>query len=106
MSARNELAEHIATALDSHFGIRPTGAAGQDYHLADSLVELGYSKPRKIHTPAEVDALPEGTVVMTRYGDGVTIYRNNVLIPAAHYHFLVEDGGHATVLHEPGQVQE
>lgn len=67
--------------------------------ITEALERSGYSKPRTISTIEEVDALPKKAVVMTAFGDALTIYRSP-RIPVEHYHFLVADGLTATVLHE------
>jgi hypothetical protein len=99
MTARDDLAAVIGSKLDGIFGTRDFGPATQDFKLADELIAAGYSKPRTITTTEEVDALPKKAVVMTAFGDALTIYRSP-RIPVGHYHFLVADGLTATVLHE------
>ena len=44
MSAREDLAQSIATNLDRIFGMRNFGAATQDYELADALLAEGWGK--------------------------------------------------------------
>lgn len=68
-----------------------------DKGLAKALVADGYRKPRIVTTTAEVDALPNLSVVMTCQGDAETIHRDN---HDDSYHFLVHYGP-ATVLYEP-----
>lgn len=92
LRARDELAEIIDDRWHG-YGYNPQG-------IADAILAAGYRKPRVITTTKEVDALPDMSIVMTTYGDAWTIYRNNPLIPAEHFHGLVEHGP-ATVLHEP-----
>ena len=86
MSARDELFQLI-------LGRTTTKAV-------ERILAAGYRKPRTISTIEEVDALPKKAVVMTAFGDALTIYRSP-RIPVEHYHFLVADGLTATVLHEP-----
>jgi hypothetical protein len=66
MSARQELAEVIASKLDRLFGAREFGPATQDFELADHLIAAGYRKPRTITTAEELDALPVGSVVLSQ----------------------------------------
>ena len=66
MNARDELAQVIATELDTIFGHRIAEPAQQDFKLADVLLAAGYSKPRTITTVEELDALPFGSVVIDR----------------------------------------
>lgn len=56
MSERDELAETIASKLDTFFGKREFGPAEQDLQLADALLAAGYRKPRTVTTAAELDA--------------------------------------------------
>ncbi len=63
MSAREELAQSIATNLDRRFGKREFGPAHQDYELADALLAEGWRKVRVVTTVEELEALPVGSVV-------------------------------------------
>lgn len=74
-------------------------STGPSLRLANAILAAGYRKPRTISTLEEVDALPRKAVVMTAFGDALTIYRSP-RIPVEHYHFIVTDGLTATVLHE------
>lgn len=65
---------------------------------------LAASRPRTITTTEEVDALPHKSVVLTPFGDAVTIYRSH-RVPPENYHFLVAEGRTATVIHEPQENQ-
>lgn len=39
------------------------------YNIADGLIAKGYTKPRIITTVEELDALPEGSVILTNGGE-------------------------------------
>jgi hypothetical protein len=71
-------------------------------HALDTVRALGYVKHRTITTIEELDALLDGTVIMSRYGSGATIYRNNPHLTPESFHFLLSnEGDYATVLYEP-----
>lgn len=57
----------LAKLLGDHF---PQSAARDDYlwSMADIIMERGFRKPRSITTVEELDALPEGSVVLDRNG--------------------------------------
>jgi len=103
MNARDELAGVVSARLDSIFGTRDFGPTTQDYKVADGLIAAGYVKHRTITTTEELDALPTGSVVLTTFGTGVNIYRNELIAPDAHHHAVAH--GPATVLHEPEAEQ-
>jgi hypothetical protein len=69
--------------------------AGFDAALA---WKLPMPQPRTITTTAELDALPDGSVVATCYGDAVNLHRS-VIPDAESWHFIVQSGP-ATVLRE------
>lgn len=58
----------LAKLLGDHF---PQSAARNDYlwSMADIIMGRGYRKPRTITTPEELDALPEGSVLLDPDGD-------------------------------------
>ncbi|QXW04028.1 hypothetical protein [Rhodococcus globerulus] len=58
---RNELAADIRAVDGNH----DLGAAA----LADKLAELGWSKPRTVETPDDLDSLPELSVVIDKHDD-------------------------------------
>ena len=66
MTAREELAQSIATNLDRLFGVRDFGPATQDFKLADALLAEGWGKRRTVATVEELEALPVGSAVMRR----------------------------------------
>lgn len=94
MTARDEL----ATVMEAAYNLNP--GMGSFELLAHAVLAAGYRKPRMITTTEEVDALPHKSVVLTKFGDAVTIYRSR-RIPAKCYHFLTADDRTATVIHEP-----
>jgi hypothetical protein len=111
VSARDELAQAIASKLDELFGHRPAEPAQQDYKLADAILAAGYSKPRRITTPAEANSLPDRAAFLTPgdiiflkcagyYGEGKDAWERELgqMVPAE----LLSAEGHfpATVLHE------
>ena len=103
MSARDELAEVIASKLDRLFGHREFGPAKQDFDLADELISAGYSKPRTVMTRYEVEALPDGSVLLDSAGD-VAHLRDGFWFsyetsPMTHHRMAKYTP--ATVLHEP-----
>ena len=81
-------------------------------HLADAILAAGYTKPRIITTAAELDALPDGSVI--RDAAGTIRERFNDLETTAALWYRTGSGGYvlsaqftwgkllpATVLHEP-----
>jgi len=66
--------------------------------LAAAVLALGYRKPRTITTTEELDTLPEGSVVLTCFGDACQMRGTREDLTA--WHFLVKYGP-ATVIHEP-----
>jgi hypothetical protein len=92
MSERGELAELIASNLDRLFGKREFGPAQQDIDLADSLLAAGYRKPRTITTAEELDALPVGSVVLSR-GRSYQRYEPHVTQWAEYHKWMCPDGG-------------
>jgi hypothetical protein len=98
MNARDDLAKIIDDRWHG-YGYNPQGAA-------DAILAAGYVKHRTITTIAELDALPDGTAVMSRYGNASTIYRYNPLLTPESYHFLLNsEGDYVTVLFEPEAEQ-
>ena len=75
MSDRDELAEVIATELDTIFGHRIAGPAQQDLKLADALLVAGYRKPRTITTAAQLEGLPFGSAVQTSDPSDVVVLK-------------------------------
>jgi len=115
---REELALDIFLADN---GIIPEGSLLQDwadapeqhrpyaYNIADGLIAKGYAKPRTITTAEELDALPDGCVILDR---GCVAWQkrdagNDPLWHAARNRTLRRDTGAlaerlpATVLYEP-----
>lgn len=106
-SQRDELAEIIERGehyydTGSHYELSATDAA-------DAVLAAGYRKPRTIATVEELDALPEGSVVM-----GIDVDREQ-LVSAKQYaewrqagtddgwqaHGLIDNYGELVVLWEP-----
>ncbi|WP_284984252.1 hypothetical protein [Arthrobacter sp. efr-133-TYG-118] len=69
-------------------------------HALDVVRLKGYVKHRTITTTAEVDALPDGSIIRTCFGIAVTIYRAHRILTAEGFHHAVKHGP-ATVLFEP-----
>jgi len=70
MNARDELAQLIASTADEFCMLR-TGdiPIATDHAAADAILAAGYTKPRTITTVEELDALPEGSVVLAQWAD-------------------------------------
>jgi hypothetical protein len=110
MSARDELiriiwdgavADRVKDGLDQRNVpvVRPKVEA-----LADELLAAGYTKTRTITTPAELDALPEGSVIISHIVSGVAYQRSGGqwtrpgrYAPLTPAYFILP----ATVIHEP-----
>lgn len=73
MSARDELADLIEDAVDdaiySAADAPPSLTGIVAHHAADAVLAAGYRKPRTITTAEELDALPEGSVILSSGGD-------------------------------------
>ena len=98
MNARDELAKVIESGYGDDLTDCPYDHAPT---IADVVLAAGYSKPRTITTTEEVDALPNGSVVLDHTGD--------VLKRSTHRVWLSTDEEDATyvvlpatVLHEAG----
>ena len=81
------------------------GFADDPYAIADAILAAGYRKPREVTTPAELDALPVGSVVLDGWGtayqkeaddDGDTYWS---CFEGIIYHFKTFHGP-VTLLHE------
>lgn len=59
MNARDELIDVIRNVPSAYPGF--TRGSG---HVADAVIAAGYSKPNTVCTARDLDALPEGTVVL------------------------------------------
>lgn len=66
MSARADLGKIIWEI--SHADERSISVTGANI-VADAVLAAGYTKPRTITTPEELEALPHGSVVMDVNGD-------------------------------------
>lgn len=80
------------------------------YDTADAILAAGYRKPRTITTAEELDALPDGTVVMDGQGEVARklVYGWRVLVSEAGFDAWLSDPLEetylpATVLHEGAQ---
>jgi len=104
MSTRDNLLQFAKELADPDWSLSVPKIAKDT--IASLLQVIEDSKPRPINTIEEVDALPDKTIVRTRFGDAVTIYRDNPGLPVEHYHFLLGDGSPATILYEPGKVTD
>jgi len=99
--------ERVANVLieDGAFGV-PWGDASEEDRAeamdkAHVLLEAaGHAQPRAITTVEELDALPDGSVVMNCYGDASTVHWELRERKATAYHHLVQHGP-ATVLYSP-----
>lgn len=60
MNASDELSGVISQSVHG-----PHGGTDLTRHMADSILAAGYRKPRTITTAEELDALPNGTVVLS-----------------------------------------
>jgi hypothetical protein len=59
---RDALAEVIRYGRGEDASVRPSA---QDQDISEAILAAGYSKPRTITTVAELDALPDGSVVLS-----------------------------------------
>jgi hypothetical protein len=65
MSAEMDLHDIIYPAVKPWGG---TGLVGASSLAAREILAAGYAKPRTITTIAELDALPEGSVILPKFG--------------------------------------
>ena len=104
MSNYAELAELIGEAADAWLmdGHRIAGSSPEG-EAAKAVLAAGYRRHRIITTTADVDALLDGSVAATQYGDAITIRDSVRATNPSAYHFLVSDeaSDYATVLWEP-----
>lgn len=103
--ARDELVHILAGAVLDN----PSGIGMLPQHAADRLLAAGWSKPRTVNSAAELDALAEGSVILT--GGVASIALTDLNQPVR-----VWDAGHgaqwttdrltfpATVLFTPGDA--
>jgi hypothetical protein len=94
MSARDELLAELRE-------LAKKPKTWPDY--ADALIEAGYRKPRTITTAEELDALPNGSVLIDSAGDVAQLrgglwcgYETSPMSPSRQAKYIP-----ATVLHEP-----
>jgi len=100
VSARDELASVIVEAYGENPDMCP---CEQDMDVADAVLAAGYRKPRTITTREEVEALPDGSVLLDSAGD-VAHLRDGFWFsyetsPMTHHRMAKYTP--ATVLHEP-----
>ncbi len=80
---------------------------GPDMEQRDRMIRMAkvareIHQPRTITTIEELDALPNMTVVMDRFGSASNIYRQNPHLTKESHHFLLSrPGDYVVVLHEP-----
>ncbi|GAA3705760.1 hypothetical protein GCM10023081_47040 [Arthrobacter ginkgonis] len=98
------LIEAAATILNSEVGRGPweeLPPAAQDRWRQVARASLvAADKAAMVRSVEELDALPDGSVVMTRYGDAITIRESVRGTKGDAYHFVLSDpDDFATVLH-------
>ena len=102
MSDHHQLGAFLSSYPDLELEVS-TGPYGVADDIIDELRKLGWRKPRIITTAEELDALPEGSVVLDRQHDvaekhsGRLLYRETRNMPLE---YLAEHYGPFTVLHE------
>lgn len=104
MSDHHQLGAFLSSYPDLELEVS-TGPYGVADDIIDELRKLGWRKPRIITTAEELDALPEGSLVLDRSRDvaekhfGRLLYRETQNMPLE---YLAEHYAPFTVLYEGG----
>ncbi len=98
-----ELAGVIADTYLNNMGAGPLAPKLTNIDLAEAILEAGYRKPRTVTTIEEIDALPEGTIILDSDPDAMLKDADgwrSLLVPDVKLKSFTI-GLPATVLHDP-----